>query len=458
MFLRSKDGTPIGPISQWMSSVKLIPGMKTLGSASNVTDLTLIEGISDYETSTFIQLVFALTVPNLSSYSIPFATAFLHSIKLIETYFEEMCLCISDTDFYHSSLVRKNIRDTKFRTNLNQALENLSLEYGGLSYRSERVHQIRIECLKKNTPGLLHRIWPQLGFASTAIGSSFAVYKKEIEFYCGEQLPLINLAVYLSSEGFFGALASIHTDEYFLTPSTAFFEFIKEEDINQAQPKTLLISEIEPGQRYELVCTTDSGLVRYRLGDVVYCTRYLSQADNTVPLPFEQEKIPRIPLVSIAYRVGNLISITGENTTEQHVMDALQRTVQIWKQQEINVDIYDFTLYPKLDTFPSRYVMFLELFNNNSQSENKIIDRQQCIVLNDAMSEIERQLCEANDIYKDHRNAGKIGSLICLHADILRKIWDFADITVDGRLDEREFAITCHLISSHDTCLHQRFT
>ncbi|CAF3691145.1 unnamed protein product [Rotaria sp. Silwood1] len=182
----------------------------------------------------------------------------------------------------------------------------------------------------------------------------------------------------------------------------------------KAQPKTLLISEIEPGQRYELVCTTDSGLVRYRLGDVVYCTRYLSQADNTVPLPFEQEKIPRIPLVSIAYRVGNLISITGENTTEQHVMDALQRTVQIWKQQEINVDIYDFTLYPKLDTFPSRYVMFLELFNNNSQSENKIIDRQQCILLNDAMSEIERQLCEANDIYKDQRNAGKIGSLICI--------------------------------------------
>ncbi|CAF5148782.1 unnamed protein product, partial [Rotaria sp. Silwood1] len=37
-----------------------------------------------------------------------------------------------------------------------------------------------------------------------------------------------------------------------------------------------------------------------------------------------------------------------------------------------------------------------------------------------------------------------------LHADILRKIWDFADITVDGRLDEREFAITCHLISSHE--------
>ncbi|CAF3513299.1 unnamed protein product [Rotaria sp. Silwood1] len=35
-----------------------------------------------------------------------------------------------------------------------------------------------------------------------------------------------------------------------------------------------------------------------------------------------------------------------------------------------------------------------------------------------------------------------------LPGDILRKIWDLADISADGRLDSREFIIACHLISS----------
>ena len=152
---------------------------------------------------------------------------------MIENHFEEMCLCISSTDFYHNSLVRENIADVKLRTVLNKALQNMALEYGGLSYRSKRVSHIRRECLRKNTYGLLHRLWPQLNFASTAIESSFALYKKEIEYYCGEKLVLVNCPMYGASEGLFGSLASIHTDEYFLLPTSAFFEFIKEEDINQ---------------------------------------------------------------------------------------------------------------------------------------------------------------------------------------------------------------------------------
>ncbi|CAF3610041.1 unnamed protein product [Rotaria socialis] len=35
-----------------------------------------------------------------------------------------------------------------------------------------------------------------------------------------------------------------------------------------------------------------------------------------------------------------------------------------------------------------------------------------------------------------------------LPGDILRKIWDLADVTTDGRLDLREFIIACHLIAS----------
>ncbi len=72
-------------------------------------------------------------------------------------------------------------------------------------------------------------------YASTPTGSTFSMYKEEVQFYCGKQLPLINMMIYINSEGPLGALASIHTDEYFLLPTCAFFEFIKEEDIQQVR-------------------------------------------------------------------------------------------------------------------------------------------------------------------------------------------------------------------------------
>lgn len=97
----------------------------------------------------------------------------------------------------------------------------------------ERAEHIRKECLKRDVPGILHRLWPSLVYASTVLGSSYAMYKDKIQGYCGDKLRLINLSYYLASEGAFGTLASIHTDEYFLPPAHAFFEFIPEEDINQ---------------------------------------------------------------------------------------------------------------------------------------------------------------------------------------------------------------------------------
>ena len=152
-------------------------------------------------------------------------------------------------------------------------------------------------------------------------------------------------------------------------------------------------------------------MIRYRLGDVVTGTRFLSQADNAVPLPCEREETPRIPLISIAFRSGNLLNVTGENTTEQHIMDALQKTMEQWKQQKIHVDMCDFTLYAKLDAFPVRYVIFLELLEDKSEKERTLIDYQCEILQNDLLAEIERQLCQSNHIYRDNRKAGRLAPL-----------------------------------------------
>src|SRR5690349_14480980 len=89
------------------------------------------------------------------------------------------------------------------------------------------------ESLPKDFLALLYRLWPNLIYASMAFASSFPLYRKRIQFYCGDKLSLINMLMYASSKAFFDSLAKIHTNEYFLSPSSAFCEFVKEEDIHQ---------------------------------------------------------------------------------------------------------------------------------------------------------------------------------------------------------------------------------
>ncbi|CAM4875483.1 unnamed protein product [Rotaria socialis] len=410
-FERSKHGIPIGPISQFMSAVPSFSQNYPLVLTDNTLGLDTIEEIPDFETSVFIQLVFALANRNIYSYSVTFAPAFIHTVKLIENYYEEISDCIATNSFEHSSFVQKNISDLNLILILNKKLNEVIVEHGEETYRKERVAHIRNECSKKNDPGILHRLWPTMVYACTAVGSTFAIYKDKVQFYCGERVRLMNLIMYGASEGYFGSLASVHTDEYFLLPTHAFFEFIKEEDIHQDQPKTLLISEIEPGNRYELVCTTDAGLVRYRMGDVVNCTRLLCRADNLVPLPKEPVEIPRIPLVSLAYRSGTLLSIYGERTNEQHVMNALQQTIHQWREQGIPIKFYDFTSYPNLNVSPVKYVIFLEFITD----QECIIDSEQIQLLkNTANEKVEQQLCKANQNYLDSRHKAMLGPLDCI--------------------------------------------
>jgi len=165
-----------------------------------------------------------------------------------------------------------------------------------------------------------------------------------------------------------------------------------------------LISEIEPGYRYELVITTEDGLIRYRTGDIIHCTRFLSRADDLLPLPSELKEIPRIPLITIVYRAGTILNVCGEKATEEHIIYALQQTIYEWKQQGITIELCDFTSFPKLDAFPVHYVIFFEVTNKDDTT----------IKRNDSDSTFDQHLCKANDFYNAARNAGKLGPAISI--------------------------------------------
>ena len=77
---------------------------------------------------------------------------------------------------------------------------------------------------------------------------------------------------------------------------------------DSAQPRTLLAHELEAGREYELVVSNLGGLCRYRLGDVVRVAGFHHAA----------------PVVEFRYRIGQLLNLRGEKTSEE----ALSRAVR----------------------------------------------------------------------------------------------------------------------------------
>ena len=91
-------------------------------------------------------------------------------------------------------------------------------------------------------------------------------------------------------------------------PDTSFYEFIPEEDMLKNLedpsfvPRTYLMDEVVPGEKYEIVITLFKGgaFARYRVGDTYRCVGLQNREDHT--------RIPRFEYVD---RVPNIIDIAG---------------------------------------------------------------------------------------------------------------------------------------------------
>lgn len=134
-------------------------------------------------------------------------------------------------------------------------------------------------------------------------GTDTTIHKQRVIEYWG----IAPHEIYASTEtGVIAALQAWDRKGLYFLPDVVFLEFIPEADwIQERQdptfrPRTVLLDEVLPGQRYELVITSFSGgpFLRYRMGDLV---RFLRLTD-------EEAKI-QLPSMEIAGRSDGLIDI-----------------------------------------------------------------------------------------------------------------------------------------------------
>lgn len=113
-------------------------------------------------------------------------------------------------------------------------------------------------------------VWPSLELYMHG-GVSFTPYREQFRQLIGKEVNYLEM--YNASEGFFAA-QDIPGQEGMLlfTDHGIFMEFMPVSEYGKAQPQTIGLQDVEPGQHYALVISTNGGLWRYLVGDTIQFT------------------------------------------------------------------------------------------------------------------------------------------------------------------------------------------
>ena len=117
----------------------------------------------------------------------------------------------------------------------------------------------------------LLEIWPNLELFMHG-GVNFAPYREQFK----KMIPsdqMHYLETYNASEGFFGIQdRDRHEDMLLMLDYGIFYEFIPADQFESSNPKVLWLEDVQPDVNYVMLITTNGGLWRYMVGDVIRFT------------------------------------------------------------------------------------------------------------------------------------------------------------------------------------------
>lgn len=121
--------------------------------------------------------------------------------------------------------------------------------------------------LEKKNAKTIHEVWPNLEVYFHG-GVSFGPYKEQFKQIFGSD-KVSYLQLYNASEGFFGIQDQRNSDEMLLMLDYGIFYEFKE--LGEERP-VICLDDVKVGVDYEIIISTNAGLWRYRLGDLIQFT------------------------------------------------------------------------------------------------------------------------------------------------------------------------------------------
>jgi len=243
-----------------------------------------------------------------------------------------------------------------------------------LKPQRERAQQLQrlIDTHGVITPSM---VWPNLSALSCWKGGPMSFYLEQLnEFYGATEVRDFG---YMASEGRGSIPISNKGAGGVLAVSSHFFEFVEEVDMDSTNKRFLLAHELKQGARYYIYFTTNAGLYRYNINDLVEV------------VGFELAT----PIISFVRKGLGISSITGEKITEEQILLAVTLATR-----HLNIgEMSHFTAEVELGN-PPHYVCFAELRENLADS-----------VKNEFIRIFDHSLKIQNPEYLDKRESRRLG-------------------------------------------------
>lgn len=181
---------------------------------------------------------------------------------------------------------------------------------------------VLLKKIKADTGRELTDIWPDLEVFFHG-GVSFTPFEGQYKKLISK--PDMNYwETYNASEGFFGVqFDKSSKDMLLMLDNCIYYEFVPMSEWNAEHPRTLTLDEVEKGQNYAVVISTNGGLWRYMIGDTIEFT-------STKPYLFK-----------ITGRIKSFINAFGEELIVDNAEKALMYACDMTGTQ-----ITDYTAAP----------------------------------------------------------------------------------------------------------------
>jgi len=378
-------GTPYGAISGL-----IYKSMPSLLRHSYLLPFEIFT-ISDYDLKYYLICAFALSSENITLIATPNPSTILRIKDIIDTSLENL---LQDIEFGTLSGIEEIDPEKKQKI------------WSKFKPNQLRASQLR-ELKKKKGSLIISDIWPKLRLITTWTSGN-----------CSTLLP--SLKAQLSSNSFIGEVGymssefrgtvnlDIKNEIQVPTINENFFEFVERDEWGSEEPFFLMLHEIELNKDYYIFVTTQNGLYRYFINDIIRVTG----------------KYHSTPTIKFIQKGDGVISLTGEKLYEDQVNIAVLKVI---KKYRLKIKFYVMVAYSE----ELKYRLYI-------QQPFKAVYAQ----------EIEKEIYHLNIEYMEKRKSGRLMPLevVCVEKGTAE---EFKKYNLDKGQREGQFKLI-RLISDKD--------
>lgn len=343
------DGTVYGSVSGML--VKEIPYILR----KRYTSPSEVMSISDPQTRNYVIMTLALQWEDLTFWATANPSTIVELLNTVDEHLDRMA---------------DDIEKGSFSVEIEPRLLDVIAPY--LHANASRANQLR-EMKKRYATISPKDYFPHLQVLSTwKCGNAKVYIEKFMDRFNWRQTLYTELG-YIATECRFGHPVN-GSCESVLFPQYHYYEFVDEQELDLPNKHFLQLSELEYGRRYCVYITTNCGLYRYNMNDIVEVGG----------------KFVNTPTVHFVSKVNGIVSLTGEKLYEAQFIRAVHQVAEMY-----NVNIPFFVGFANAEA--SAYDFYFEF--------GKRSEKQSAEMLGLVTREVDAKLQQINMEYESKRQS-----------------------------------------------------